>query len=153
MLSIDDDCVDEVSMLDEVALSLVEDWNDDTSVVDDDASDVTDPVEVKSDDDELRDTPALDVVSDEVATAESELMLVETSEDDWVVALGEPEADSEVLLTSALDVRSLAVAVSLADGVRSDESLVAEAETLAGALLLEETVPLAMFCLTFAAGR
>ena len=53
MLSIDDDCVDEVSMLDEVALSLVEDWNDDTSVVDDDASDVSVPVEVESDDDEV----------------------------------------------------------------------------------------------------
>ena len=71
-----------------------------------------------------------------------------------MVALGELEADSEVMLTSVLDVRSLAVAVSLVDGVGSDKSLVAEAETLAGALLLlEETVPLAMFCLTLAAGR
>ena len=70
-----------------------------------------------------------------------------------MVALGELEADSEVLLTSVLDVRSLAVAVSLVDGVGSDKSLVAEAETLAGALLLEETVPLAMFCLTPVAGR
>jgi hypothetical protein len=31
--------VDEISVVDEVALSLVEDWDDETSVVDDDASD------------------------------------------------------------------------------------------------------------------
>jgi hypothetical protein len=31
--------VDEMSVVDEVALSLVEDWDDETSVVDDDASD------------------------------------------------------------------------------------------------------------------
>ena len=48
MFSTDDDCVDAASIVDEVALSLV-----DTSVVDDGASDVVESVEGESVDDEL----------------------------------------------------------------------------------------------------
>jgi len=48
VLSTDDDCVDEASIVDEVALSLV-----DTSVADDDASDVDKSVEGPPVDDEL----------------------------------------------------------------------------------------------------
>ena len=58
-----------------------------------------------------------------------------------------------MLLASALDVESLEMAVSLADWTGSDESLVAEAETLAGALLLETAVALAVFWLMLETGR
>jgi hypothetical protein len=153
VLSIDDDCVDEVWKSDGVALSLGEDWDSETSTVDDDTSDVAETVEEKSDVEELSDSPVLKVISDEVGTAESELVVIETSEDDWVVTPGEVEADSGVLLISALDVKSLEVTVSLADWTGSDESLVAEADTLAGALLLGTAVPLAVLWLTLDTGR
>jgi hypothetical protein len=153
VLSIDDDCVDEVWKSDGVALSLGEDWDSETSTVDDDTSDVAETVEEKSDVEELSDSPVLKVISDEVGTAESELVVIETSEDDWVVTPGEVEADSGVLLISALNVKSLEVTVSLADWTGSDESLVAEADTLAGALLLGTAVPLAVFWLTLDTGR
>jgi hypothetical protein len=144
VLSMEDDWVDEASIVDEVALSLVEDWNDETSVVDDEASDW---VEEKPVDDELWDASVLDVMSDEETTAESELVVIVTSDDDCVVASKELEADPEVLLTSALDVWSLEVTVSLADWTGSDASLVTEADTLAGALLLDTAVLLAAFWL------
>lgn len=70
-----------------------------------------------------------------------------------MIAAGELEADAEVLLTSPLEVESLEMAVSLADCTGSDESLVAEAETLAGALLLETAVALAVFWLMLETGR
>lgn len=93
------------------------------------------------------------MTSDEVAAAETELVVIGTSEDDWEIASEELEADAKELLTSALDVESLEVAVSLADCTGSDESLVAEAETLAEALLLETSVALAVFWLTLETGR
>jgi len=70
-----------------------------------------------------------------------------------VLASADVEANAKVLLTSELDEESLEVAVSLADCTGSDESLVAEAETLAGALLLETAVALAVFWLTLETGR
>jgi len=86
VLSTDDDCVDEASIVDEVALSLVEDCadvdEDEDDDDNDDASDEEESVEEESVDDELWDTWALDVTSDEVAAAESELIVIEISEDD-----------------------------------------------------------------------
>jgi len=49
-------------------------------------------------------------------------------------------AFSEVLLTSTLDVRSLETPVSLKVWLASDESLVTDADTLAGMLLLVTAV-------------
>jgi hypothetical protein len=151
VLSMKDDWVDEASIVDEVALSLIEDWNDETSVVDDDAAGWVDSVEEKFVDDEVWDTSTLDVMSDEEATAESELVVIEASEDDWVVAPGELEAGSEVLPTSEFDARSLEVTVSLEDWTGSDASLVTEADTLAGALSLDTAVLLAAFRLALKA--
>jgi hypothetical protein len=150
VLSMEEDWVDEMSVVDEVALSLVEDWDDETSVVDDGAPDWVDSVEEKSVDDELWDTSALDVMSDAVAAAESEIVVIEPSEDDWVDP-AELETDSEVVLTSELDAWSLEVTVSLADWTGSDASLVIEAETLAGALLLDTAELLAAFWLALKA--
>jgi hypothetical protein len=110
--------------------------------------DVAASVEEESVDEELPDTWALDESADEVETAELELDVDDTSVDDWVIAWAELEADSEVLLTSVLEAESLAVTVSLEDWTGSDELLVIEAETLAGTLLLETAVALAVLWLT-----
>jgi hypothetical protein len=110
--------------------------------------DVAVSVEEESVDEELPDAWALDESADEVETAELELDVDETSVDDWMIAWAELEADSEVLLTSVLEAESLAVTVSLEDWTGSDELLVMEAETLAGTLLLETAVALAVLWLT-----
>jgi hypothetical protein len=110
--------------------------------------DVAASVEGMSVDEELPDASVLDVMSDEVTTAESALVVVEISEDDGVEAAEELKADPEVLLTSVLEAELLAVTISLADWTGSDESPVVEADTLAGTLLLEAAVALALLWLT-----
>lgn len=88
--------------------------------------------------------PRLDE-SDDVVTAESALIVVDALKGadtfaDAKVGSAELLAVFELLPASALDVRPLVVPVSLGVWPASDESLVTDADTLAGVLELETAV-------------